>query len=119
MQQNNYIEAEDAYHRALAISPDNNKMCNLGIWLMKQGRISEAKENLGRVKPAVTDGPKGTDSHLKAYERAQQILKDLEYEMMSKGEIRSHIRRNLICHCEGLLMWISLCDFFFFLLERL
>ncbi|KAL4645498.1 hypothetical protein ACB092_02G238800 [Castanea dentata] len=85
MQQNNYIEAEDAYRRALSIAPDNNKMCNLGICLMKQGRISEAKENLRRVKPAVADGPRGTDSHLKAYERAQQMLKDLESEMMNKG----------------------------------
>ncbi|XVF62207.1 hypothetical protein PTKIN_Ptkin08bG0198800 [Pterospermum kingtungense] len=85
MQQNNYIEAEDAYRRALSIAPDNNKMCNLGICLMKQGRIAEAKENLRRVKPAVADGPRGVDSHLKAYERAQQMLKDLESEMMNKG----------------------------------
>ncbi|KAJ6682229.1 PROTEIN POLLENLESS 3-LIKE 2 [Salix koriyanagi] len=85
MQQNNYIEAEDAYRRALTIAPDNNKMCNLGICLMKQGRIGEAKETLRRVKPAVADGPRGVDSHLKAYERAQQMLKDLESEkMMSK-----------------------------------
>ncbi|KAL1370565.1 hypothetical protein HN51_000808 [Arachis hypogaea] len=85
MQQNNYVEAEEAYRRALSIAPDNNKMCNLGICLMKQGRISEAKETLFRVKPAVPDGPRGSDSHLKAYERAQQMLKDLESEMMSKG----------------------------------
>lgn len=85
MQQNNYIEAEDAYRRALSIAPDNNKMCNLGICLMKQGRINEAKETLCRVKPAVTDGPRGSDSHLKAYERAQQMLKDLESDMMNKG----------------------------------
>lgn len=85
MQQNNYIEAEDAYRRALIIAPDNNKMCNLGICLMKQGRIGEAKENLRRVKPAVADGPRGVDSHLKAYERAQQMLKDLESEMMNQG----------------------------------
>ncbi|GLT39274.1 hypothetical protein SLA2020_134730 [Shorea laevis] len=85
MQQNNYIEAEDAYRRALSIAPDNNKMCNLGICLMKQGRITEAKETLRRVKPAVADGPRGVDSHLKAYERAQQMLKDLESEMMNKG----------------------------------
>ncbi|KAF7828976.1 protein POLLENLESS 3-LIKE 2 [Senna tora] len=87
MQQNNYIEAEDAYRRALSIAPDNNKMCNLGICLMKQGRISEAKETLCRVKPAVADGPRGSDSHLKAYERAQQMLKDLESEMMNKGGV--------------------------------
>ncbi|OMO55782.1 Tetratricopeptide-like helical [Corchorus capsularis] len=85
MQQNNYIEAEDAYRRALSIAPDNNKMCNLGICLMKQGRIGEAKETLRRVKPAVADGPRGVDSHLKAYERAQQMLMDLESEMMNKG----------------------------------
>lgn len=85
MQQNNYIEAEDAYRRALIIAPDNNKMCNLGICLMKQGRIAEAKETLRRVKPAMADGPRGVDSHLKAYERAQQMLKDLESEMMNQG----------------------------------
>ncbi|XP_047318038.1 protein POLLENLESS 3-LIKE 2-like [Impatiens glandulifera] len=85
MQQNNYIEAEDAYRKALLIAPDNNKMCNLGICLMKQGRISEAKQNLRRVKPAVSDGPRGVDSHLKAYERAQQMLTDLESEMMNRS----------------------------------
>ncbi|MCI09285.1 tetratricopeptide repeat-like superfamily protein, partial [Trifolium medium] len=87
MQQNNYIEAEEAYRRALCLAPDNNKMCNLGICLMKQGRIAEAKETLHRVKPAVTDGPRGSDSHLKAYERAQQMLRDLESEMMNKGGV--------------------------------
>ncbi|KAK4393872.1 protein POLLENLESS 3-LIKE 2 [Sesamum angolense] len=85
MQQNNYIEAEEAYRRALLLAPDNNKMCNLGICLMKQGRIGEAKETLRRVKPAVADGPRGVDSHLKAYERAQQMLRDLESEMMNRG----------------------------------
>lgn len=85
MQQNNYIEAEDAYRRALSIAPDNNKMCNLGICLMKQGRIVEAKQTLRRVKPAVADGPRGMDSHLKAYERAQQMLADLESELMKKA----------------------------------
>ncbi|RVW51629.1 Protein POLLENLESS 3-like 2 [Vitis vinifera] len=85
MQQNNYIEAEDAYRRALSMAPDNNKMCNLGICLMKQGRILEAKETLRRVKPAVADGPRGVDSHLKAFERARQMLLDLESEMLNKG----------------------------------
>ncbi|XP_042507252.1 protein POLLENLESS 3-LIKE 2-like [Macadamia integrifolia] len=85
MQQNNYVEAEEAYRRALLIGQDNNKMCNLGICLMKQGRIAEAKETLRRVKPAMADGPRGVDSHLKAFERAQQMLRDLESEMMNKG----------------------------------
>lgn len=93
MQQSNYIEAEDAYRRALLIAPDNNKMCNLGICLMKQGRISEAKGTLRQVKPAVADGPRGVDSHLKAYERAQQMLRDLESEMMNKGGDRVEQRK--------------------------
>lgn len=87
MQQSNYVEAEEAYRRALILAPDNNKMCNLGICLMKQGRIGEAKDTLRRVKPAVADGPRGVDSHLKAYERAQQMLRDLESEMMNKGGV--------------------------------
>lgn len=68
-------------------------MCNLGICLMKQGRIGEAKDTLRRVKPAVADGPRGMDSHLKAYERAQQMLRDLESEMMNKGGDRVEQRR--------------------------
>ncbi|KAL5706455.1 hypothetical protein ACHQM5_024620 [Ranunculus cassubicifolius] len=94
MQQNNYIEAEEAYRRALLIAPDSNKMCNLGICLMKQGRIVEAKETLRRVRPpAVADGPRGVDSHLKAFERAQQMLRDLESEFMNKGVDRVEQRR--------------------------
>lgn len=74
MQRDNFVEAEDAYRRALSIAPDSNKMCNLGICLMKQGMINETKETLQLVKPAVVDGPRGVDSHLKACERAQQML---------------------------------------------
>ncbi|KAL0875379.1 hypothetical protein Bca101_025084 [Brassica carinata] len=44
MQRDNFVEAEDTYRKALSISPDNNNMCNLGICLMKQGRIDEARE---------------------------------------------------------------------------
>ncbi|RID79352.1 hypothetical protein BRARA_A02095 [Brassica rapa] len=85
MQRDNFVEAGEAYMRALSIAPDNNKMCNLGICLMKQGRIDEAKETLRRVKPAVVDGPRGVDSHLKAYEREQQMLSDLGSETMRRG----------------------------------
>lgn len=86
MQQENYSEAEAAYRRALSIAPDNNKKCNLGISLMKQGRVAEAKETLRQVRPAVADGPRGADSHLKAFERAQEMLRDLESEMMKGGQ---------------------------------
>ncbi|KAI3693249.1 hypothetical protein L6452_33081 [Arctium lappa] len=68
-------------------------MCNLGICLMKQGRIGEAKDTLRLVKPVVVDGPRGVDSHLKAYERAQQMLTDLESEMMNSGGDRVEQRK--------------------------
>ncbi|PKU73919.1 hypothetical protein MA16_Dca024546 [Dendrobium catenatum] len=91
MQKENYIEAEAAYRKALMISPDNNKMCNLGICLMKQGRITEASATLKQVRPAVAaDGSRGADSHLKAFERAQEMLRDLESKMMIQGNQASN-----------------------------
>ncbi|ONK80006.1 uncharacterized protein A4U43_C01F12770 [Asparagus officinalis] len=86
MQKENYKEAEEAYRRALIIGPDNNKMCNLGICLMKQGRINEAKETLRQVKSASINGLRGTDSHLKAYERAQEMLRDLESKVLGNNQ---------------------------------
>ncbi|MCO5560929.1 hypothetical protein L7F22_014549 [Adiantum nelumboides] len=78
MQQSNYAAAEAVYRKALSIEPDNNKVCNLGICLMKQGRLREAKTMLKSVKPAAGDSPWGSDSHLKSFERAQQMLKEME-----------------------------------------
>ena len=57
--------------KALSIEPDNNKVCNLGICLMKQGRLKEAKAMLKSVKPACGDSPWGSDSHLKSFDQAQ------------------------------------------------
>ncbi|ONM61293.1 protein POLLENLESS 3-LIKE 2 isoform X1 [Zea mays] len=84
MQKENYTEAEGAYRRALLIGPDNNKMCNLGICLMKQARVLEAKDVLKQVRPAAVDGLRGADSHLKAYERAQEMLRDLETKLIGR-----------------------------------
>ncbi|RLN34949.1 protein POLLENLESS 3-LIKE 2 [Panicum miliaceum] len=84
MQKENYTEAEGAYRRALLIGPDNNKMCNLGICLMKQGRVLEAKDVLKQVRHAAVDGLRGADSHLKAYERAQEMLRDLETKLVGR-----------------------------------
>ncbi|KAJ7544189.1 hypothetical protein O6H91_09G068500 [Diphasiastrum complanatum] len=78
MQQANYVAAEAVYRKALSIEPDNNKVCNLGICLMKQGRLPEAKVILQSVTPACSDSRWGTDSHLKSYERAQQMLLEME-----------------------------------------
>ncbi|GLJ16396.1 hypothetical protein SUGI_0278140 [Cryptomeria japonica] len=78
MQQSNYIAAEAVYRKALSIELDNNKMCNLGICLMHQGRVVEARSMLQNVKPASANGLWGLDSHLKSYERAQEMLRELE-----------------------------------------
>ncbi|KAJ0964201.1 hypothetical protein J5N97_029323 [Dioscorea zingiberensis] len=89
MQKDEYMEAEGAYRRALLIGPDNNKMCNLGICLMKQGRVAEAKETLKQVRrPTNSDGLRGADSHLKAFERAQEMLRDIESNMLTGGGAR-------------------------------
>ncbi|KAK8963016.1 hypothetical protein KSP40_PGU004844 [Platanthera guangdongensis] len=82
MQKDNYVDAEAAYREALMIGPDNNKMCNLGICLMKQGRVAEANVTLKQVSPATPgDGFCGGDSHLKAFDRAQEMLHGLETKM--------------------------------------
>lgn len=67
--------------KALSIEPDNNKVCNLGICLMKQGRLEEAKAMLQSVTPACNDNRWASDSHLKSYERAQEMLQELEASM--------------------------------------
>ncbi|CAM6102698.1 unnamed protein product [Calypogeia fissa] len=81
MQQSNFLAAEAVYRKALSIGPDNNKVCNLGICLMKQGRLEEAKTMLQSVVPACPDTRWGSDSHLKSYERAQEMLVELEASM--------------------------------------
>ncbi|XP_057873754.1 protein POLLENLESS 3-LIKE 2 isoform X1 [Cryptomeria japonica] len=78
LQQSNYMAAEAVYRKALSIESDNNKICNLGICLMHQGKVAEAKMMLQNVKPASANDPQGLDSHLKSYERAQHMLKELE-----------------------------------------
>jgi hypothetical protein len=101
MQQSNFLAAEVVYRKALSIGPDNNKVCNLGICLMKQGRMEEAKSMLQSVVPACPDTRWGSDSHLKSYERAQEMLVELEASMgrcnsVSNGHSGSLAPSNLL-----------------------
>lgn len=48
---------------------------------MKQGRLEEAKAMLQSVTPACNDNRWASDSHLKSYERAQEMLQELEASM--------------------------------------
>ncbi|GJP49977.1 hypothetical protein CLOM_g9134 [Closterium sp. NIES-68] len=77
MQQGNYVAAESVYRKALRVEADSNKVCNLGICLMKQGRIVEARALLESVSPN-SDPRWGSESHIKSYERAQSMLVELE-----------------------------------------
>lgn len=104
MQQNNYIAAEVVYRKALSIEPDNNKMCNLGICLMKQGRIGEAKAMLQCVKPA-SDGPWGLDSHLKSYERAQEMLRELESQSVCCGFSQENLDSEAVDILQSSSVW--------------
>lgn len=78
MQHSNFVAAEAVYRKALSIESDNNKVCNLGICLMKQGRLEEAKAMLQSVTLACHDSRWASESHLKSFERAQQMLDELE-----------------------------------------
>ncbi|KAJ7562761.1 hypothetical protein O6H91_03G083500 [Diphasiastrum complanatum] len=83
MQQANYAAAEAVYRKALSVESDINKMCNLGICLMKQDRLEEAKAMLQKVIPPSRDGEMIADSHLKSYQRAQELLPELENRISS------------------------------------
>ncbi|XP_042421415.1 protein POLLENLESS 3-LIKE 2-like [Zingiber officinale] len=81
MQKEKYAEA--AYRRAIQIGANRNKMCNLGICLTKQERIAEAKDTLKRARQvaADVDSLRSVDALLKAFERAQEMLRDLELKL--------------------------------------
>ncbi|CAI5976231.1 unnamed protein product [Closterium sp. NIES-65] len=64
MQQGNYVAAESVYRKALRVEADSNKVCNLGICLMKQARIVEARALLESVSPN-SDPRWGSESHIK------------------------------------------------------
>ncbi|XP_048619710.1 protein POLLENLESS 3-LIKE 1-like [Brassica napus] len=50
LQLHNYGTAEQHYRNALSLEPDNNKLCNLAICLMRMDRIQEAKSLIEDVR---------------------------------------------------------------------
>nr|ABK27005.1 unknown [Picea sitchensis] len=42
MQQHDYCYAEIVYRKAQVLEPDDNKVCNLSVCLMRQGKVEEA-----------------------------------------------------------------------------
>lgn len=63
--------------KALSFEADKNKQCNLAICLMHMDRMVEAKLLLQTILASPIDGH-SDDSYLKSYERATQVLTELE-----------------------------------------
>ncbi|XP_041006365.1 protein POLLENLESS 3-like [Juglans microcarpa x Juglans regia] len=85
LQQSNYKAAEEHYRKALSLEPDKNKQCNLAICLMHMNKIAEAASLLHDVR--VSSGNRQMDeSYAKSYERALQMLTDLESQPAPSNE---------------------------------
>ncbi|XXG74653.1 hypothetical protein AAC387_Pa07g3322 [Persea americana] len=85
IQKDDYQSAEALYRKALSIEPDNNKKCNLAICLIKTGRIAEARFLLQRIGPSVLESNK-TDSYIKSYERACELLVEIESQLVPNAD---------------------------------
>ncbi|PKA49363.1 hypothetical protein AXF42_Ash014265 [Apostasia shenzhenica] len=73
MQQGNYRASEAVYLKAQMIEADSNKACNLGLCLIKQGRLEEAR----RVLQDVIDGSLPVSGDNKARRRAEELLQEI------------------------------------------
>ncbi|XP_054802371.1 protein POLLENLESS 3-like [Prosopis cineraria] len=85
MQKGDYKSAEEHYRKALSFEPDRNKQCNLAICLMQMNNITEAKFLLQAVSAAYKNR-KIDDSFAKSYERASQILTEIESQSKSQSQ---------------------------------
>ncbi|XP_073300088.1 protein POLLENLESS 3-like [Primulina huaijiensis] len=77
MQLKDYKSAEELYRKALSIEPDKNKQCNLAMCLMRMNKLTEAKFLLQATGISFDSGPMD-ESFAKSYERASQMLVELE-----------------------------------------
>ncbi|KAH7557258.1 hypothetical protein JRO89_XS11G0090300 [Xanthoceras sorbifolium] len=84
LEQNDYETAEPYYRQALSLETDKNKQCNLAICLMHMNKMTEAKFLLQAVRASA--GNKLMDSsYAKSYERAYQMLTELETSTMKEN----------------------------------
>ncbi|KAH7293820.1 hypothetical protein KP509_28G044100 [Ceratopteris richardii] len=95
MQQSNYYEAESVYRRALKLDVDSNKVCNLGLCLIKQGRPEEAIAVLREVFSVshrrINSSNKrvNSDSYFKSCERAQELIEQASAMLKPAGLLSS------------------------------
>ncbi|XP_071697718.1 protein POLLENLESS 3-like [Rutidosis leptorrhynchoides] len=83
LQQDNYKLAEEIYRKALSLDQDKNKRCNLAICLMYMGNMTEAKFLLSTVKVSNRNRDAEEESYAKSYDRAIQVMNELEMEKKS------------------------------------
>ncbi|KAJ8444110.1 hypothetical protein Cgig2_005791 [Carnegiea gigantea] len=84
LQKNDYKTAEEHYLKALSIEFDRNKQCNLAVCLIHMNRISEAKFLLQSIRSSVLKGHQMDESYAKSFERASQLLAEIESQSSSE-----------------------------------
>ncbi|KAL8139788.1 hypothetical protein V2J09_005809 [Rumex salicifolius] len=104
LEQHNYKVAEDYYRKALSIEFDRNKQCNLAVCLMNMNKIREAKLLLQSIK-ASSANQQIDESYAKAYERAQELLDQIEshgglYSFMKAQENHNEEARDFDCQSQ-------------------
>ncbi|KVI04239.1 Tetratricopeptide-like helical [Cynara cardunculus var. scolymus] len=66
--------------KALSLEPDKNKRCNLAICLMYMDKMTEAKFLMSTIKDSNRTREMEDESYVKSYERAIQVMNELETE---------------------------------------
>ncbi|XP_073154197.1 protein POLLENLESS 3 [Henckelia pumila] len=92
MQLKDFKSAEEHYRKALSIEPDKNKQCNLAMCLMCMNKLTEAKFLLQATGISSDCGGPMDESFARSYERASQMLVELE----AQG-ILEPVKRTDIC----------------------
>ncbi|VYS69253.1 unnamed protein product [Arabidopsis thaliana] len=103
LQLHNYGIAEQYYRNALSLEPDNNKLCNLAICLIRMERTHEAKSLLEDVKQSLGNQWKN-EPFCKSFERATEMLAEREQATVAdKPEdlLTSSFSDNFSSRCSG------------------
>ncbi|KAJ6846233.1 protein SULFUR DEFICIENCY-INDUCED 1-like [Iris pallida] len=77
MQQQNYEAAEVVYRKAQLVEPDANKACNLGLCLVRKGRLEDARRVLEDVVHRRFAGLGSEEGH-KTVSRAEELMREVE-----------------------------------------
>ncbi|PIN24091.1 hypothetical protein CDL12_03176 [Handroanthus impetiginosus] len=83
VQKKDFQSAEENYRKALSFESDKNKQCNLAICLMHLNKLTEAKFLLQAIRDSSVNGHMD-ESYAKSFERATQMLVELEKECVLK-----------------------------------